>query len=179
MKLLDLPIAGAYVVEPTKHHDDRGFFARTFCAQAFRDAGLEPCVEQSSISSNDRRGTLRGMHLQAEPHAEAKLVRCTSGAAFDVLVDLRHDSPTFRRWWWTELTASAHIAVYVPPGVAHGFLTLEDGTELSYQISAPYVPGAATGVRWDDPAFGIEWPFPPALVSQRDQAFPDFSPRFL
>jgi dTDP-4-dehydrorhamnose 3,5-epimerase len=169
---LELP--GAFLVEVERLEDERGFFARTFCRQEFEAAGLDPRVAQCSLSVNRRRGTLRGMHWQAEPHAECKLVRCVRGALYDVLIDLRADSPFYRHWCSVELTAERRNAVYVPEGVAHGFLTLEDDVEVYYQMSVPYAPEAARGVRWDDPAFDIAWPATPAVVSDRDASYPDF-----
>jgi dTDP-4-dehydrorhamnose 3,5-epimerase len=170
------PISGAFVIEPEPVEDERGFFARTFCRDEFNRQGLNPCVALCAISFNARRGTLRGMHLQAPPHAEAKLVRCARGAMHDVLLDLRRGSPTFGRWWAVEMTPEAGRLVYVPEGVAHGFQTLEPNTEVSYQMSCAYAPEAATGVRWDDPAFGIEWPLEVTSISARDRELPDFMP---
>ncbi|MGH9381819.1 MAG: dTDP-4-dehydrorhamnose 3,5-epimerase [Thermoanaerobaculia bacterium] len=169
---LDLP--GAFLIGLERHEDERGSFARTFCRGEFEARGLNPHVEQSNLSVNPRRGTLRGMHWQAAPHEEAKLVRVARGAIYDVLVDLRPDSPRFRRWCSIELTASSGDAVYVPERVAHGFLTLEDDTEVVYNMSAAYHPESGRGVRWDDPAFEIEWPFPPRVISERDAGWPDF-----
>jgi dTDP-4-dehydrorhamnose 3,5-epimerase len=170
------PIGGAFVIEMEPIVDDRGFFARTFCRDEFERHGLDPCVAQCGISFSARRGTLRGMHLQAPPHAEAKLVRCTRGAIYDVILDLRDGSPTWARWWAVELTPAGGCMLYVPEGVAHGFQTLEPDTEVSYQLSHAYVPESATGVRWDDPAFGIEWPLEVTAMSAGDRARPDFSP---
>lgn len=177
MIFVPTPLAGAWVVEPERVGDERGFFARTWCAETFAAQGLNPALAQCSVSFNERRGTLRGMHYQAAPHAEAKLVRCTRGALWDVVVDLRPDSPTFRQWFGAELTADNRRMLYVPEGFAHGFQTLEDETEVFYQISVPYVPGAGRGVRWDDPAFGIQWPHADERVmSDRDRGYPDFDP---
>jgi dTDP-4-dehydrorhamnose 3,5-epimerase len=170
------PISGAFVIETEPVEDERGLFARTFCRDEFSRHGLNPCVAQCALSFNARRGTLRGMHLQAPPHAEAKLVRCARGAMHDVLLDLRGGSPTFGRWWAVEMTPEAGLLVYVPEGVAHGFQTLEPDTEVSYQMSCAYSPEAATGVRWDDPAFGIEWPLEVTSISARDRELPDFMP---
>jgi dTDP-4-dehydrorhamnose 3,5-epimerase len=175
VRLEHTEIDGVVRVVPERHVDDRGFFARTFCERSFRDAGLEPPIAQSSVSFSARAGTLRGLHLQAAPHEEVKLVRCTRGRAFDVALDLRPASATFRRWTSVILSPDEHTALYVPRGCAHGFLTLEDATELVYQISPAFVPEAARGVRWDDPAFGIDWPAPPKVLSQRDATYPDFS----
>jgi dTDP-4-dehydrorhamnose 3,5-epimerase len=176
MKFLPLRVAGACVVKPELMEDERGFFARTWCEQAFEAQGLNPRLVQSSVSFNTRRGTLRGMHYQAAPHAEAKLVRCTMGVLYDVVLDLRQDSPTFRQWAAVELTAQNRRAVYVPAGCAHGFLTLQDQTEALYQMSAPFHPESARGVRWNDPAFGITWPLAIDVISCRDASWPDYRP---
>lgn len=169
-------VAGAWVVEIEPAADERGMFARTFDAGVFRERGLSGDMVQCSTSFNHRAATLRGLHYQAAPHAECKLVRCTAGAAYDVIVDLREDSPTRLRWAAVELSSENRRAVYVPRGVAHGFQTLVDGSELLYMIDRPFVPEAARGVRWDDPAFGIEWPDPGGerTVSDRDRSFPAF-----
>jgi dTDP-4-dehydrorhamnose 3,5-epimerase len=171
-------LAGAFVIEIEPLRDERGFFARTFDRELFEQQGLAGDVIQSSVSFNDRAGTLRGMHYQAEPHGEEKLVRCTRGAVLDVIVDLRPESPTYCEWLAVELDEHSHRALYIPRGVAHGFQTLVDASELLYQMSTPYVPGAGRGVRWDDPAFGVEWPEPPAgrIMSERDRTYPDFAP---
>lgn len=176
MILTELPLPGGFLVETEKLADQRGYFARVFCVSEFRERGLDTSVEQCNLSFNDRRLTLRGMHYQAAPHAESKLVRCTRGAIFDVAVDLRRDSPTYLRWYGTELSADNAHALYLPEGMAHGFLTLEDGSEVLYQMSAPYVASAARGVRWDDPVFGIAWPAPPEIISERDLQFGDYVP---
>ena len=167
-------MAGAYVVEPERKSDERGFFARTFCRSEFEQKGLVSEFVQCSVSFNRRAGTLRGMHYQARPYPETKLVRCTRGRMLDVIVDLRRTSGTFREWCAVEAGAENRCAVYVPQGFAHGFLTLEDDTEVFYQISAFYHPESARGVRWDDPAFAIEWPFAPRSMSERDAGYPDF-----
>jgi len=176
VKFVETQVPGAFVIEVEPHGDERGLFARTFCEQEFRAHGLATHFVQSSVSYNERRGTLRGMHYQAAPHGETKLVRCTAGALFDVCVDLRPDSPTRGRWVGVELTAARRNALYVPRGCAHGFLTLADHTEIHYSMDAPYVPDAARAVRWDDPAFAIEWPEPPAVLSDRDRTVPDYDP---
>jgi dTDP-4-dehydrorhamnose 3,5-epimerase len=165
-------IAGAYIVEPDNVEDERGFFARTYCAEEFADAGLADCTAQSSISFNRAAGTLRGLHYQLQP-PEAKLVRCTRGRVFDVIADLRADSPTFRHWEGIELTEHNRFALYVPPFCAHGYYTLEDGCELLYQMSAPFDPAGARGVRWDDPSLAIVWPGRPIVISARDRSHPD------
>jgi dTDP-4-dehydrorhamnose 3,5-epimerase len=171
----DTELAGVRLIELERRTDERGFFARAWDPAELESAGLNPALAQVSVAFNDRRRTLRGLHFQAEPHAEAKLVRCTRGAVFDVVVDLRRDSPTFRRWLGIELREDDGRMLYVPEGVAHGYLTLEDATETLYLISEPYAPAAARGVRWNDPAFGIEWPAEPAVISERDRSWPDFS----
>jgi dTDP-4-dehydrorhamnose 3,5-epimerase len=173
----ETPIGGAFVVTPARVEDERGFFARTFDAREFGLAGLEPDVAECSIAYNRERLTLRGMHYQRAPHAEAKLVRCVRGAVYDVIVDLRRESQTYHGWYATELDSTNRRALYVPPGCAHGYLTLEDECELLYQISRPYAPHAAAGVRWDDEAFAIKWPATPRVISPRDAMYPDVPPR--
>ena len=168
-------LAGAYVIAIERLRDERGFFARSFCAREFEDHGLNPSLAQCNISYNRHAGTLRGMHFQAAPFEEAKLVRCTRGAIHDVIIDLRPDSPTFMRHVGVLLTPEERNMLYVPEGFAHGFLTLEDHTEVFYQMSEFYVPGAARGFRWDDPAFAIDWPAPVSVISERDAAYPDFA----
>ena len=177
MRFLPTALPGVFVIEPELRADDRGFFARTWCREEFAAAGLVTDWVQCNVSFNHRAGTLRGMHWQAAPHEEVKLVRCTAGAAFDVVLDLRPGSPAFKRWVAVELTAENRRAVYIPGGCAHGFQTLADATELFYHMSAFYHPEAARGVRWDDPAFGITWPPCEArIISPRDRSFPDFAP---
>jgi len=172
MKFQESPLAGAYTIEMDRLEDERGFFARSYCAQDFAARGLATVMPQSSVSFNARRGTLRGMHYQAEPHAEDKLVRCTAGAIYDVVVDLRLNSPTLRRWFGVELSAANHRSLFVPKGLAHGFITLSDETEVLYMISVPYISGFERGVRWNDPAIGISWPMAPSTLSARDAAYP-------
>jgi dTDP-4-dehydrorhamnose 3,5-epimerase len=162
---------GAFIIEPERIEDERGFFARTFCEKEFAERGLETRFVQDSVSFNRRKGTLRGLHYQTPPHAEIKLVRCTRGAIHDVIVDLRPGSATFRKWLAVELTAENGTLLYVPKGVAHGFQTLMDNTEVLYSISVPYGAGNARGVRWDDPAFGIRWPLPVSVLSARDREY--------
>ncbi len=173
MIITETPLSPACVIDIEPAGDDRGFFARTFCADAFTARGLPIAFVQSSLSFNRRRGTLRGLHYQAEPHAEGKLVRCTRGAAYDVIVDLRPASPARYRWFATELTAANARAIYVPPGFAHGFQTLSDETELAYQMTVAYHPEFARGVRWNDPALAIRWPLPAPTLSERDAAWAD------
>ena len=172
MKFTECSVAGAWLVEVERAADERGFFARTHCVAEFAARGIATVFRQSSISFNKRRGTLRGMHYQASPHAEAKLVRCTAGAVFDVIVDLRASSPTSRRWYGAELSAANRRALYMPEGVAHGFISLSDDSEILYMISVDYVPGSAHGFRWNDPAIGIEWPLEPTTISARDASYP-------
>ena len=172
MKFQESPLAGAYTIEMDRLEDERGFFARSYCAEEFAARGLASVMPQSSVSFNARLGTLRGMHYQAQPHAEDKLVRCTAGAIYDVIVDLRPNSPTLRRWFGVELSAANHRSLFVPQGLAHGFITLSDETEVLYMISVPYVRGCERGVRWNDPAIGISWPMTPSTVSARDAAYP-------
>ena len=172
MNLQPTEIPGCAVVRPERHADDRGHFARTWDGAALEAAGLNGAVAQCSVSFNHERGTLRGMHYQAAPHEEAKLVRCTRGAIYDVCLDLRPDSEAFRQWHGETLTAENGVALYVPEGCAHGFLTLEDATEVFYMISAPYAPDAGRGVRWDDPAFGIDWPGEVRVIHPRDAGYP-------
>lgn len=169
-------LSGVFVITPELLTDERGAVARTYCAEEFRANGLDPEVAQCSVSFNPAAGTLRGMHYQVEPYGEVKLVRCTMGAIYDVVVDLRPESPTYCRWVGTELTAHNRRSVYVPKGIAHGFLTLIEQSEVSYQISVPYHPGAGAGVRWDDPIFGISWPFAPRLMAARDATYPAYQP---
>lgn len=175
MIFTETTLKGAFIVEPERLEDARGFFARTWCQEEFEAHGLNPQLVQCSISFNKKVGTLRGMHYQAAPHEEAKLVRCTRGAAFDVIIDLRPESPTLKQWIAVTLTAENHKMLYVPEGFAHGFQTLEDNTEVFYQISEFYAPEFARSVRWDDPAFGIQWPPVGArIISARDRQYPDF-----
>jgi dTDP-4-dehydrorhamnose 3,5-epimerase len=169
-------IDGLWVIEPERHEDERGFFARTWDPDEFAERGLNPELAQCSISFNRARGTLRGLHYQAAPHEEAKLVRCTSGAIFDVALDLRPDSSTFRDWFGVELSAENRLALYIPEGCAHGFLTLADDSEVHYQISQAYVPDAGRGVRWNDPAFAIRWPGEVVVINDRDRSYADFRP---
>ena len=174
MKFHTTRIAGALLVEPVKYADERGFFARTFCATEFREFGLDPVVEQCNVSFNARRGTLRGMHAQRKPHEEAKLVRCVRGAVHDVIVDLRRESPTYLQHLGVELSSQTGLALYVPKGVFHGFITLADSSEVFYQMSTPYVPAAAMGYRWNDPAFGIVWPLEVTVIAPRDASYADY-----
>ncbi len=167
-------IHGVYGIDPEPLGDERGFFARSWCQREFAEHGLNPRLVQCNVSFNLRKGTLRGIHYQEAPNEEAKLVRCTRGAIYDVVLDLRQDSPTFGQHFGEFLSADDHRMLYVPEGCGHGFLTLEDATEVFYQMSEYYAPHAARGIRWDDPAFGIDWPGEVNVVSERDRTYPDF-----
>lgn len=172
MKFTETKLTGVWLIEIEPCADVRGFFARTWDCDAFAARGLNPNVLQCSISYNRKRGTLRGMHYQAAPHEETKLVRCTRGAIYDVVVDLRSDSPTYRQWIAFELNMENHRMLYIPPGCAHGFQTLTDEAEVFYQIADPYQPESARGLRYDDPALAIEWPLPVSVISQKDCNWP-------
>jgi dTDP-4-dehydrorhamnose 3,5-epimerase len=165
-------LKGAFIIEPERVEDERGFFARTFCRNEFEAHGLNPHLVQCSVSFNMKKGTLRGMHYQASPHEETKLVRCTSGAIYDVMLDLRPTSPTFKQWVSVELTGENRRMVYIPEGVAHGFQTLEPDTEVFYQMGEFYHSESSRGVRWNDSSFVIQWPIAQPIVSVRDQELP-------
>jgi dTDP-4-dehydrorhamnose 3,5-epimerase len=167
-------LIGVFQIHLEPKPDDRGFFARSWCQLEFASQGLNSKLVQCNVSVNPRKGTLRGLHYQAEPHAEAKLVRCTSGSIYDVVVDLRPESPSFKKWVGAVLSAANRHMIYVPEGCAHGFLTLEDETEVFYQMSEFYHAASALGVRWDDSAFQIDWPSAVELISERDRTYPDF-----
>ncbi len=177
MRFTEAPLVGAWVIDPDRRADERGFFARTYDRDELVERGIDPTVVQCNTSYNARAGTLRGMHLQAAPHGEPKLVRCTRGAIFDVIVDLRTGSPTHRGWFGAELTVDNGRALYVPVDFAHGFQTLEDASEVLYMMGHEYVAESASGVRWDDPAFGIEWPEPGGqrVMSERDRNYADYT----
>lgn len=174
MKFQPTSLPGVFVIDTEPISDDRGFFARTWCQDEFKRLGLAADFVQCSISYNRRRGTLRGMHYQKSPHEEVRLVRCTKGGIFDVALDLRPDSQTFKQWFGTELSDQNRKQMYIPKGCAHGFLTLSDDAEVFYQISEFHHPESAAGVRWDDPAFGIQWPAEVAVLHQRDATYPSF-----
>jgi dTDP-4-dehydrorhamnose 3,5-epimerase len=174
MKFIETKLQGAFIIRPDIIEDERGFFARTFCRREFEDHGLNPDLVQCNISFNKQKGTLRGMHYQAAPHTEAKLVRCTAGAIYDVIIDLRPASSTFKQWLSVELTAENHQLLYIPEGFAHGYQTLQPDTEILYQVSEFYHPQSEQGVRWNDPAFGIEWPLPATAMSAKDASHPDW-----
>jgi len=173
VKFVPTPLAGAFVIELERINDDRGFFARTWCEREFTAHGLDARLAQCSVSFNERKGTLRGLHYQEAPFEETKLVRCTRGAIFDVIVDLRPESPSFRKWFAAELNAENCRALYVPVGFAHGFQTLVDRSEVFYQISEFYRPELARGIRWDEQALRIDWPLPDPIVSERDRLLPE------
>jgi len=167
-------LPGAFVIELELHADQRGFFARTHCRNEFESHGLKPQVLQCNVSFNRQKGTLRGMHFQAAPFGEAKLVRCTSGSIYDVIIDLRSSSPTFKQYFDVVLSAENRKMLYIPEEFAHGFQTLEDNTEVFYQMSQVFSAPHARGVRWDDPAFGVEWPQGERIIIERDRNYPDF-----
>jgi len=175
MLFAETKLKGAFVIELEPHTDERGFFARSWCRREFEAHKLNSNLVQCDVSFNAKKGTLRGLHYQTEAFEEAKLVRCTRGAVYDVIVDIRPDSPTFRHYVGVLLTADNRLSLYVPEGFAHGFLTLEHSTEVFYQMSEFYAPEAARGFRWNDPAFGIEWPSEVMIISERDRTYPDFS----
>ena len=168
-------LKGAFLIEPQKLEDERGFFARTWCAKELAKQGLNASLAQCNISFNREKGTLRGMHFQAAPHAEAKLVRCTAGSIYDVIIDLRPKSKTFKQWFAVELSAKNYKMLYIPEDLAHGFLTLEDNTEVHYQMSEFYYPEHASGIRWNDASFSVKWPAEIRSISERDRSYPDFS----
>lgn len=174
MKFHDTELADARLIEPERHCDDRGYFARVACGAEFAAAGIEADYPQASVSHNARAGTLRGMHFQRAPHAESKVVRVTRGTVFDVIIDLRPESPTFRRWQGFELGVENGRMLYIPKGFAHGFQTLEDETDMLYLITPAFVPGHGNGVRFDDPAFAIDWPRPVSVIAEKDRSWPLF-----
>lgn len=174
MIFTEIHLNGAFLIELERFEDERGFFARSWCKREFAQQGLRSEFVQCNISFNRKRGTLRGMHYQGAPYEEIKLVRCTKGAIYDVIMDLRPDSQTFREWFSVELTEDNRKMLYIPEGFAHGFLTLKDSTEVFYQMSEFYVPGHAKGVRWNDPAFNIIWPIDINVISEKDDKFPDY-----
>ncbi len=175
MRFIETRIEGSFIIEPELLVDERGFFARSWCAQEFSAHGLNTRLVQCNISFNERKGTLRGMHCQKPPHAEAKLIRCTWGAIYDVIVDLRPNSPTFLEHFGVDLTQENRRMLYVPEYLVHGFQTLVDHTEVVYQMSEYYAPKFAAGYRWNDPAFGIDWPHEVSTISERDRSYSNFS----
>lgn len=176
MDLQETAIAGAFLVKPQPIGDERGYFARLYDRDLFAARGLADTVSTTSVSYNRVKGTLRGMHYQVAPYQEIKLVSCIRGAVFDVIVDLRRDSPSYLRWIGARLDAASHTALYIPAGCAHGFITLEDDSVVSYAITGQYHPASARGVRFDDPAFAIDWPLAPAVINERDRTYPLFQP---
>lgn len=175
MIFIETKLKGAFIIEPEPLEDERGFFARSFCQKEFKEHGLNPCIVQCNISYNKKKGTLRGMHYQVAPHEEAKLVSCIRGAIYDIIIDLRPNSPTFKQWIAVELTADNRRMLYIPEGFAHGFQTLEDNTEVFYQMFEFYHPEASRGVRWNDSAFRIVWPNDIIVISDKDREYPDFA----
>ncbi|HKR01613.1 MAG TPA: dTDP-4-dehydrorhamnose 3,5-epimerase [Pyrinomonadaceae bacterium] len=177
MHFTETKLSGAFLIDPEKFEDERGFFALSWSQREFMERGLNPCLVECNVSFNKSKHTLRGMHYQASPHAQAKVVRCTRGAVFDVIIDLRAESATFHQWVGVELTANNCRLLYVPEGFAHGFQTLVDDTEIFYQMAEYYAPEAGRGVRWDDPAFGIEWPAADErIINRRDRSHPPVTP---
>jgi len=176
VKFIPTSLAGAHIIEPERLADERGYFARTFCRDEFSAHGLTPDLVQCNVSFNQKKGTLRGMHYQAKPHEEAKLVRCTLGSIFDAIIDIRTGSSTFGQWFAAELSVANGRMLYVPEGFAHGFQTLEDDSEVFYQMSEKYFPESACGIRWNDPAVAIRWPLPDPIISRRDAGYSDFMP---
>jgi len=174
MLFKEVKLPGVYEIELEPHPDERGFFARTWCQEEFKSHGLKSSLVQCSISFNNKRGTLRGLHFQAHPHGETKLVRCTRGAIYDVVVDLRPSSPRFKEWYAAVLSEENRKTLYIPEGCAHGLMTLEDDTEVLYQMNEFYSAESARGVRWNDPAFGVDWPGSVEVISDRDRNYPDF-----
>lgn len=176
MRFTKTPLEGVVVVDVDTIHDDRGFFSRVFCEDEFGSAGLHNRMPQWNVSYNERRGTLRGLHYEPYPTAESKLVRCGTGSVFDVVVDVRHGSSTFLHWFGLELSRANRSAVFIPPGCAHGFLTLSDDVDVWYAMGSAFRPGTGLGLRWDDPNIGIEWPITPTVISTRDANYPDYEP---
>jgi len=176
VKFIETPLEGAYIIEIERIEDERGSFARNWCQKEFAEHGLNSRIVQCNISFNKKRGTLRGMHFQVEPFAEVKLVRCTRGAIYDVIIDVRENSHSLKKWFAVELNESNQRMLYIPKGFAHGFQTLEDNTEVFYQMSEFYYPEYSRGVRWDDPFFSIKWPDGERIISKKDQEYPDFVP---
>lgn len=174
VKFTETKLKDAYIIELEKLKDHRGFFARAWCQKEFEAHGLTPLVVQANVSFNNKMGTLRGIHYQIAPYEEAKLMRCTKGAIYDVIIDLRPNSTTYKEWFGLELNANNYKMLYVPENFAHGFQTLEDNSEATYQVSQFYTPGSERGIRWDDPAFSIDWPIEIQVISGKDKSWPDF-----
>ena len=176
MKFTETPLKGAWTIDLEPRGDERGFFARAFCKNEFAEHGLKNQIAQANLSYNPRRATLRGMHYQIPPHAEVKIVRCTRGAIYDVIIDLRVGSPTQFEWFGVELSADNRTALYVPEGFAHGYQSLTEESEVFYLVTEFYAPGSERGIRWNDPRFGIRWPLPDPVLSPKDAAHPDYQP---
>lgn len=174
MIFTETKLKGAFIIEIEKREDERGFFGRSWCANEMKEHGLNINIRQANISFNNTKGTLRGMHYQIAPHQETKLVRCSRGSIYDVIIDLRKESPTFKQWIGVELTQDNYKMLYVPEDFAHGFITLDDNCEISYLMSEFYVPGAGATIRWNDPLFNIFWPLEPVVISEKDKTQPDF-----
>ncbi|MEP6513675.1 MAG: dTDP-4-dehydrorhamnose 3,5-epimerase [Parafilimonas sp.] len=174
MIFTETKLKGAYIIDINRIEDDRGFFGRSYCKEEFEAYGLNTNIVQINLSYNKKKGTLRGLHIQTMPYGEVKLVRCTRGSIFDVFVDLRSDSNTFRQWIGVDLTADNHRMIYAPAGFAHGYIALEDNTEVTYPVTEFYTPAAERGFPWNDPAFKIEWPIEPSLISEKDKSHPPF-----
>lgn len=170
-------LKGAYILEIKKLTDERGFFGRSWCANELRQYNLKTDIKQANVSLSEKKGTLRGMHFQLDPYQETKLIRCTRGAIFDVIVDLRKNSPTYLQWIGVELTADNYKMLYVPEDFAHGFVTLQDNSEVNYLVTQFYTPGAEAGIRWNDPAINIQWPVTPTVISLKDASHPNFLPK--
>ncbi|MBW8331895.1 MAG: dTDP-4-dehydrorhamnose 3,5-epimerase [Prolixibacteraceae bacterium] len=174
MIFTETKLKGSFIIEIEKHEDERGFFGRSWCVNEMKDHGINMNILQANISLNKRKGTLRGMHYQLAPHQEAKLVRCSRGSIFDVIIDLRKDSQTFKNWIGVELTQENYKMLYIPEDFAHGFITLDNDSEISYLMSEIYVPDAGATIRWNDPLFNIKWPLEPKILSEKDKSQPDF-----
>ena len=179
MKFTELALPGVWLIEPNPHSDERGVFRRHFCAHEFEDHGLAPAVAQANVSENPTAGTLRGFHYQLRPHGEAKTMSCLTGAVYDIVADLRPESPTFMQWVAVDLSAAARNSLHVPAGCANAWMTTVDHTVMHYYVSEFYTPAAERGLRYDDPVFGFKWPNPPRLISDKDRSHPDFDPRSL
>ena len=175
MIFTELKLKGAFLIEVQKIQDDRGFFGRVWCQNEFKEHGLNPDIKQINTSLTLKKGTVRGMHYQVDPYQETKFIRCTRGCIYDIIIDLRPESPTFMQWVGNELSQDNYRMVYVPENFAHGFISLEDNSEVYYLVSEPYTPGAERGIRWDDNAFNIKWPIPVDIVSEKDSALADFN----
>lgn len=178
MIFTETKLKGAFILDVKKLEDERGFFGRSWCQREMEEHGLNANVVQANVSYNHKKGTLRGMHYQLSPYEETKLVRCTRGAIYDVIIDLRPESPTYKQWIGVELTADNYRMLFVPERFGHGFITLEDNTDVTYQVTQFYTPGAERGIRWNDPAFNIEWPIEPVIISEKDKVHPDYTNEF-